>query len=397
MISDQAESEYDLFKVSFKKFKLCKNPATDFIHSRRESKSHSGSLKKLDKSRKASLCDDEGIDTSILLDPTTGSEDDAAELWDKLLQERCLLTHSSKMTSTNESLADRLGLCHPSTWKVYQLTFPDGLILIRNPFTPKGQRYWIRRSVIDFPKSPHITNIDNLENKEGKSIKDKLDAEGFFKKLRWVTFGYHHNWDSKVYSEDNQCEFPPDLAGLTKFMAEVLGFPDFKAEASIANYYHLDSTLSGHVDRSEANQGAPLFSLSFGQPAVFLIGARLKSVKPQAILLRSGDVAVMSGESRLAYHGVPKIFQSKDCPWISSKIISPQTNNTNKRLKLEHLETNNDCSLNVDWTEFLSSYVAKSRINLNIRQVLFPGHTQLVESQSHIKTLNTSESTNECH
>lgn len=126
MISDQAESEYDLFKVSFKKFKLCKNPATDFIHSRRESKSHSGSLKKLDKSRKASLCDDEGIDTSILLDPTTGSEDDAAELWDKLLQERCLLTHSSKMTSTNESLADRLGLCHPSTWKVYQLTFPDG-------------------------------------------------------------------------------------------------------------------------------------------------------------------------------------------------------------------------------------------------------------------------------
>lgn len=91
----------------------------------------------------------------------------------------------------------RIMICTPKLYTYIVLSI-KGLILIRNPFTPKGQRYWIRRSVIDFPKSPHITNIDNLENKEGKSIKDKLDAEGFFKKLRWVTFGYHHNWDSKV-------------------------------------------------------------------------------------------------------------------------------------------------------------------------------------------------------
>ena len=47
---------------------------------------------------------------------------------------------------------------------------------------------------------------------------------------------------------------------------------------------------------------------SFGQSAVFLIGGESKAIQPQALLLRSGDVVVMSGPSRLAYHGVPKVL-----------------------------------------------------------------------------------------
>lgn len=35
----------------------------------------------------------------------------------------------------------------------------------------------------------------------------------------------------------------------------------FKPEAAIINYYHLDSTLSGHTDHSELDLTAPLFSL----------------------------------------------------------------------------------------------------------------------------------------
>lgn len=39
-----------------------------------------------------------------------------------------------------------------------------------------------------------------------------------------------------------------------------LGFKNFEAEAAIVNYYHMDSTLSGHTDHSEQNLEAPLFS-----------------------------------------------------------------------------------------------------------------------------------------
>ena len=99
------------------------------------------------------------------------------------------------------------------------------------------------------------------------------------------------------------------------------------------NFYHVDSTLSGHTDHSERDLSHPLLSIrrdtpsiivssshmktsvievsicfSYGQSAVFLVGGERKSVSPQAIVLHSGDVLIMSGPSRLAYHGVPRII-----------------------------------------------------------------------------------------
>ena len=50
------------------------------------------------------------------------------------------------------------------------------------------------------------------------------------------------------------------------------------------------------------------FFCSFGQSAIFLVGGRTKQVKPKALLLHSGDIVIMSGESRLAFHGVPRVL-----------------------------------------------------------------------------------------
>ena len=41
---------------------------------------------------------------------------------------------------------------------------------------------------------------------------------------------------------------------------------------------------------------------------MFLIGGQTKQVKPLPLLLNSGDIVIMSGDSRLAYHGVPRII-----------------------------------------------------------------------------------------
>jgi alkylated DNA repair protein alkB family protein 1 len=65
---------------------------------------------------------------------------------------------------------------------------------------------------------------------------------------------------SKMYSENSRDPFPQDLAMLCQYIARVVGFNDFSAEAAIVNYYHMDSTLSGHTDNSEQNKEAPLFS-----------------------------------------------------------------------------------------------------------------------------------------
>ena len=44
-------------------------------------------------------------------------------------------------------------------------------------------------------------------------------------------------------------------------MQTLLYFPRFSAEAAIVNYYHLDSTLSGHTDHSERDLSHPLLSI----------------------------------------------------------------------------------------------------------------------------------------
>jgi alkylated DNA repair dioxygenase AlkB len=76
---------------------------------------------------------------------------------------------------------------------------------------------------------------------------------------------------TQVYSEDQKCEFPKDLGRLTKYLSLALGFTDFQAEAAIVNYYNLSSTLSGHQDRSEINQKAPLFSIRYMTTIILLL------------------------------------------------------------------------------------------------------------------------------
>lgn len=64
----------------------------------------------------------------------------------------------------------------------------------------------------------------------------------------------------KVYSEESKNDFPDDLQHLSRFIANLLGYNNFNAEAAIVNFYHMNSTLSGHTDHSEKNLDAPLLS-----------------------------------------------------------------------------------------------------------------------------------------
>lgn len=100
-------------------------------------------------------------------------------------------------TVLNDDRAELFGLINPLKWKLCNFKYHPGLILIRNPFTSAGQRYWIRRCLQDYPRKPNKTNIDIemdlqdwwLECQKNTTLK---------KKLRWTTLGYHHNWDTKV-------------------------------------------------------------------------------------------------------------------------------------------------------------------------------------------------------
>lgn len=261
---------------------------------------------------------------------------------------------------------DFLGLRPSSTWNIFELRDHPGLVLIRNPFTSLGQRYWTVRCLRDYQKPPNRTNLSNI----GKGVEDwwqqlqlthpKDDHLKLRNSLRWVTLGYHHNWDTKVYSNEDFTSFPADLDELVSTgIAPVLGYKDFVCQAAIVNYYPQGSTLSGHTDHSELNLDAPLFSISFGQSAIFLIGGRHKSDPASPILIRSGDVLVMTRESRLCYHAVPRILHKSEETWND---FTEENSHPSDILC-------NSCKDSEQWEPF-NMYLNDCRINLNVRQVL---------------------------
>ena len=53
-----------------------------------------------------------------------------------------------------------------------------------------------------------------------------------------------------------------------------------------------------------------LIPCSLGHACVFLLGGPTRDTPPLPIILRSGDILVLSGDARRAFHGVPRIIEN---------------------------------------------------------------------------------------
>ncbi|MFF3985482.1 alpha-ketoglutarate-dependent dioxygenase AlkB family protein [Streptomyces sp. NPDC001601] len=79
-------------------------------------------------------------------------------------------------------------------------------------------------------------------------------------------------------------------------------------DIALINFYDADARMGMHRDADEKSD-APVVSLSLGDTCVFRFGNRETRARPyQDVELRSGDLFVFGGESRLAYHGVPRVY-----------------------------------------------------------------------------------------
>ncbi|MGD6747262.1 alpha-ketoglutarate-dependent dioxygenase AlkB family protein [Streptomyces sp. BH106] len=82
--------------------------------------------------------------------------------------------------------------------------------------------------------------------------------------------------------------------------------PQETYDIALINYYDTDAHMGMHKDRDEKST-APVVSLSLGDTCVFRFGNTETRTKPYTdVELRSGDLFVFGGESRFAYHGVPR-------------------------------------------------------------------------------------------
>ena len=79
-------------------------------------------------------------------------------------------------------------------------------------------------------------------------------------------------------------------------------------EACLINVYDASARMSLHQDRDEDDLTAPVLSLSLGDTCVFRIGGTARTDPTRSVRLASGDVLVLGGPSRLAFHGVDRVI-----------------------------------------------------------------------------------------
>jgi alkylated DNA repair protein (DNA oxidative demethylase) len=79
-------------------------------------------------------------------------------------------------------------------------------------------------------------------------------------------------------------------------------------EACLVNYYAESAKMGLHQDKDEEDFAAPVLSVSLGDTGIFRVGGRSRKDPSQAFELKSGDVVVLGGADRLAFHGIDRIL-----------------------------------------------------------------------------------------
>ncbi|MER6493661.1 MULTISPECIES: alpha-ketoglutarate-dependent dioxygenase AlkB family protein [Streptomyces] len=102
--------------------------------------------------------------------------------------------------------------------------------------------------------------------------------------------------------------FPHWLGELaSRAVRDALDVEASRYDIALINFYDGDARMGMHRDSDEKTD-APVVSLSLGDTCVFRFGNTKTRTRPYTdVELRSGDLFVFGGPSRLAYHGVPRV------------------------------------------------------------------------------------------
>lgn len=126
--------------------------------------------------------------------------------------------------------------------------------------------------------------------------------------LGWVTDkeqGYRY----QATHPETGAPWPPMPERLLQLWREVSGYPH-PPEACLVNFYNSDAKMGLHQDRDEQDFDAPVVSVSLGDTCLFRVGQNTRDGQTVSFKLASGDVVVLGGQGRLAFHGVDRIYPS---------------------------------------------------------------------------------------
>jgi alkylated DNA repair protein (DNA oxidative demethylase) len=131
--------------------------------------------------------------------------------------------------------------------------------------------------------------------------------------LGWHWQPYRYTREATDVNGNRVLDFPGWMVELARrALSDTSGDADagdnFTPDSALVNFYDETARMGMHQDKDEPLL-APVVSLSIGDSCLFRFGNSENRNRPyEDLILASGDLFVFGGPSRLAYHGVTKIF-----------------------------------------------------------------------------------------
>jgi alkylated DNA repair protein (DNA oxidative demethylase) len=101
--------------------------------------------------------------------------------------------------------------------------------------------------------------------------------------------------------------WPAIPAELMEIWTALANYPK-PPEACLVNFYSDDANMGLHQDKDEQEFAAPVLSISLGNTCLFRVGGVDRKDPTGSFKLSSGDVVLLGGAGRLAFHGVDRIY-----------------------------------------------------------------------------------------
>jgi DNA oxidative demethylase len=175
----------------------------------------------------------------------------------------------------------------------------DGFRFYSEYLTPARQKALLTEVLARVERAPLYRPSMPRSGKPMSVRMTNLGPLGWISDVRGYRYGPLHPVTGAAWPD-----MPQPLLDLWR---NVSGY-DAPPQACLVNWYDAASRLGLHIDADETAKDAPVVSVSLGDRALFRLGGLERSSPTSSMRLASGDVVVLGGASRRAYHGVDRIY-----------------------------------------------------------------------------------------
>lgn len=134
----------------------------------------------------------------------------------------------------------------------------------------------------------------------GKPMSVRMTSAG---KYGWFSDQAGYRYIPKHPDGSDWPDIPDSILAIWRDLVSKEREPD----CCLVNLYQDTAKMGLHQDNDEKDFSWPVLSISLGDDGLFRVGGENRAGPTESIWLSSGDVVVMGGSARLAYHGVDRI------------------------------------------------------------------------------------------